>query len=107
MLGVPFGVLGLNPLWILTISWLTGSGLVGFIMMGIDKSRARNQSRRIPEKFFFELAFLGGGFGILLGSNVLRHKSRKASFLGIVFLAAIIWIAILIGLERLLGSPLG
>lgn len=107
MLGLPLGELGLDPLWTLTIIWLIGTGLVGFFTMGIDKSRARNHSRRIPEIFFFELAFLGGVFGILLGSSVLRHKSRKVSFLGVIFLAAIIWVAILIGLERMLGSPLG
>jgi uncharacterized membrane protein YsdA (DUF1294 family) len=75
--------------------------------MGIDKARARNHSRRIPERVFFRLALVGGVFGIVAGSSVFHHKTLKSSFIGVVLIIAVIWVVVLIGLLKLLGPPIG
>nr|WP_181956633.1 DUF1294 domain-containing protein [Paenibacillus piri] len=51
-----------------------------FMMMGIDKSRARHKARRIPEKQLFAYAALGGAAGAWLAMYVFRHKTKHISF---------------------------
>ncbi len=53
---------------------------LGFIIMSIDKRRARKNLWRIPERTLFAFAFLGGSFGVLMGIRLLRHKTRKPAF---------------------------
>ncbi len=97
----------LSTTWELMFAWVFISGFIGFILMGLDKAKAQNRARRIPEKSFFWLAFIGGAFGIFLGSSVFHHKTLKASFMGVVLIAAVVWLAVLIALVRALGPPLG
>ena len=63
---------------------------ITFFIWGYDKHRSTSGGRRVKESFLLTLAFIGGGFGALLGMVVFRHKTRKAKFkflvpLGIVF----------------------
>ncbi|MBN8236894.1 DUF1294 domain-containing protein [Halobacillus kuroshimensis] len=51
-----------------------------FILMGVDKKRAREQKWRIPEKQLWLAALLGGAFGGVLGMKVFRHKTKHKSF---------------------------
>ncbi|MEL1136477.1 DUF1294 domain-containing protein [Desulfitobacterium sp. THU1] len=53
---------------------------LGFFLMGRDKYLARRNRWRIPEKWFFTLAFLGGALGTLLGMRVFRHKTKHKLF---------------------------
>jgi len=55
--------------------------LIGFILMGLDKSYARKHSYRISEKTLFSVALLGGSLGIIIGMFVFNHKTRKAQFI--------------------------
>jgi uncharacterized membrane protein YsdA (DUF1294 family) len=97
----------MNPTWTIVLGWVVLAGLVGFILMGVDKARAIDRAWRIPERTFYTLALVGGAFGILIGSGVFRHKTLKASFMGVIMLSAIIWLVILLGLVRLTGLPFG
>lgn len=54
--------------------------LLGFVMMGLDKKRAKIRARRIPEKVLFGIAALSGCFGSYLGMRLFRHKTRHALF---------------------------
>ena len=69
-----------------------------FVLAGYDKAIAGGNHRRISERAFYILAILGGSPGLLLGMNVFRHKTRKASFqfvLGIILLIqaiAVFWL---------------
>ncbi len=54
--------------------------LVTLLIWGVDKSRAIRQQWRIPEKWLFFLAFIGGAFGSLAGMLLFRHKIRKTRF---------------------------
>lgn len=65
-----------TPLLALYILW----NLVGFIMVMLDKRRARRNEWRIRERTFFLWALVFGAAGILLGMYVFRHKTRHWSF---------------------------
>ena len=54
--------------------------IIGFSLMGIDKSCARGNRRRIPEKTLFLCAAALGSLGIFIGMHVFRHKTKHASF---------------------------
>ncbi len=95
----------MNTDWTLLLLWVFISGFTGFILMGIDKARAEAGDWRIPERAFFSLGVLGGAFGIVAGSSFFHHKTLKTSFMAVVLLEAVLWVGILVELERLLGSP--
>ncbi|MBP3676996.1 MAG: DUF1294 domain-containing protein, partial [Agathobacter sp.] len=45
----------------IALLWLLIMSIIGFIAMGIDKSKAKRNAWRIPEKTLLMIAFLGGG----------------------------------------------
>lgn len=61
---------------VLYILW----NFAGFIMVRLDKRRARRNEWRIRERTFFLWALVFGAVGILLGMYVFRHKTRHRSF---------------------------
>ena len=97
----------MSPAWTLVTGWLVVSGLAGFIMMGIDKSRAVEGTWRIREETLFDLAIVGGTFGIFIGAGAFHHKTRKQSFMGVVLLTTVLWVAVLAVLAYYIGPPLG
>ena len=54
--------------------------LAGFILMGVDKSRAKRDAWRIPEKTLFLTAILGGCVGAIAGMFFFHHKTRHWYF---------------------------
>ncbi len=66
-------------LWPMGIFYLIINGFC-FFLMGRDKYLARKKRRRIPEKWFFTLAFLGGALGVFLGMQIFRHKTKHNTF---------------------------
>lgn len=54
--------------------------LGSFIMMGLDKSRARAGAWRIPESRFLLVSAAGGAVGVMLGVRAFRHKTRHLKF---------------------------
>lgn len=75
--------------------WLTLSGAVGFFAMGIDKDSAIYGEWRIREKTLFIIALAGGSFGMVMGSELFRHKTSKPGFLLILYAAAGAWLLVL------------
>lgn len=53
---------------------------VAFLLMLVDKQKARKNLWRIPERTLFLSALLGGSIGALLGMYTFRHKTRHLSF---------------------------
>jgi hypothetical protein len=70
--------------YILAVSFIT------FILWGIDKSRAVNNKRRVPEKWLYILIIIGGAMGALMGMVAFRHKTRKPIFWVVAILACLI-----------------
>ena len=97
----------MSPVWDFVAGWLALSGLLGFILMGLDKRRAMEAGRRISERTFFTLALVGGAFGILLGSAAFHHKNRKPSFIAVIVVCAVLWLGGVLELARLVGFPSG
>ncbi|MDY3249542.1 MAG: DUF1294 domain-containing protein [Candidatus Choladocola sp.] len=62
------------------IIYVTLINLIGFLIMGLDKLKAKRRKWRIPEKTLFTVALLGGSIGTLTGMYVFRHKTRHLSF---------------------------
>lgn len=68
----------------------------GFLLMGMDKRRAKRRGRRVAEKRFFWIAALGGAIGVWYGMKAWRHKTQHRAFtVGIPYLVAINMIVIL------------
>lgn len=65
----------------LIIVYLAFINLISFTVMGVDKSRARKRSWRIPESTLFVLALIGGSFGSIVGMHLFHHKTRHWYFL--------------------------
>ena len=57
-----------------------GLSLFAYLVYALDKSAARAGAWRTAENRLHILALLGGWPGALIAQQVLRHKSRKASF---------------------------
>lgn len=64
--------------WLLL--WILVWNGIAFVLMGLDKGRAKGQKWRIPEKVLFLSAALGGSIGAMLGMSFFRHKTRHWSF---------------------------
>lgn len=52
----------------------------GFLLMLVDKYKARKKLWRIPEATLFTAAALGGSIGCLMGMYAVRHKTRHLHF---------------------------
>ena len=52
----------------------------GFLIMLLDKRKARKNLWRIPERTMFIVAILGGSLGVYAGMQIFRHKTKHAKF---------------------------
>jgi uncharacterized membrane protein YsdA (DUF1294 family) len=60
--------------------YLLGVNIIAFIMMGLDKQKAKKRQYRIPERTFWLLAIVGGALGAILGMQRYRHKTKHKTF---------------------------
>ena len=74
----------------LLISYLLIINAAGFLLMLIDKWKARKNRWRIPEATLMTVAALGGSIGALAGMYTVRHKTQHLKFtLGIPLILAL------------------
>lgn len=74
----------------LILLYLLVINALGFLLMHIDKEKARKKRWRIPEATLLTVAALGGSIGTWLGMYACRHKTRHPKFyLGIPAILAI------------------
>jgi len=79
------------------IIYLVLINIIGFVLMAVDKQRAKNHRWRIREATLFTVAALGGSFGSLLGMSLFRHKTKHLLFtVGIPFVFVLHVIALFI-----------
>ena len=52
----------------------------GFLLMLVDKYKARRNLWRIPESTLIGLALIGGSIGAIAGMKLFRHKTKHAKF---------------------------
>ena len=87
----------------LILVYLAVINFISFAAMGVDKSKARKRSWRIPESTLFVLALIGGSIGSIAGMHLFRHKTRHWYFL--YGMPAILFIQVLIVIV-LITSPI-
>ena len=81
------------------IIYLIIINILGLIVMGIDKWKAKNGRWRIPENTLLMFTILGGGIGTIAGMYLFRHKTKKAKFtigMPVIFILEIVLILYLI-----------
>ena len=81
------------------ITYFVAINIIGFLIMFIDKQKAKRGAWRIPEKTLFIITALGGGIGTIAGMYAFRHKTQKLQFvIGLPFITileiilAVYWI---------------
>ena len=63
---------------------------LSFLLMLIDKQKAKKARRRIPEKTLLISALAGGSLGAILGMQLFRHKTKHPKFsLGLPLILAV------------------
>ena len=63
---------------------------VGFLLMLVDKLKAKKNLWRIPESTLMTIAALGCSIGSLIGMYTVRHKTKHLKFtLGIPLILAV------------------
>lgn len=90
----------LDRLTLLAVPWYLALSTVTFVAYGLDKTAARQDRHRIPERVLQLLALAGGWPGGWIAQQTIRHKSQKISFqiefwicviVNVIVLAALIW----------------
>lgn len=71
------------------VYWLILVNLAAFILYGYDKSCAKKNKRRIPEKTLLFWAWIGGSVGAFLGMRIFHHKTLKPKFFVVPVLMAV------------------
>ena len=90
-------------LWQMLGLGLAAANFAAFVLMGVDKKRARRSAWRIPERVLFLPAVLGGALGGLAGMRVFHHKTKHRSFalgfpaLAIIQIAGLIYLIVHLG----------
>lgn len=62
------------------VIYLLVMNFLGFLLMAIDKYKARKRTFRIPESTLFIVAAIGGSLGSILGMYLFRHKTKHWYF---------------------------
>lgn len=71
---------------------------IGFLLMTVDKYKAKKNLWRIPESTLMTVALIGGSIGSLIGMYTARHKTKHLKFtvgipvILVLQIAAFIWI---------------
>ncbi len=78
--------------------------ILGFILMGIDKYKAKKRAFRIPEATLFIVAAIGGSIGSIIGMYLFRHKTRHWYF--VYGMPAILLLQIIIVFVLLFYAPI-
>lgn len=61
--------------------------LIGFILMGLDKRKAKKHQWRISEKTLWFVTIVGGALGLFVGMQAFHHKTKHRLFqTGVPFL---------------------
>ena len=81
-------------LLLIMLTW----NVITFLIMGIDKYKAKHDKQRISEKNLLLCSLLMGSVGVTLGMKIFRHKTLKKKFQILVPLTIIINAAVIYAL---------
>lgn len=86
----------------LGLVWLVVLNGLGFVLMALDKSKARRGLWRIPEATLFAVALLGGSLGSWAGMYAFHHKTKHWYFVVVMPLILALQIAGIVWLQTIL-----
>ena len=66
--------------WQNLLIYLAIINIIGFLVMLIDKRKAKRGAWRIKEGTILMITLLGGGVGTISGMYTFRHKTKKLKF---------------------------
>ena len=72
---------------------------IGFLLMLVDKYKAKRNLWRIPEATLMGVAAIGGSIGAIAGMNLFRHKTKHPKFsigLPVILALQIILVSLLV-----------
>ena len=83
--------------------YVAAVNIVAFMLMFVDKEKAKRHKWRIPEKTLFMSAILGGSVGAILGMQIFRHKTKHWYFVwGMPMILVLQVVLVIVLRERLL-----
>ena len=88
------------PVWVAAL--YLGASVVCFVAYVVDKSAAVGSRWRVSERTLILLGFVGGWPGAIVAQQLLRHKTKKASFRATFWTSTVFNVAAFVTL----GSPL-
>lgn len=53
---------------------------ISFLLMLLDKVKAKKKLRRVPERVLLGICAAGGSLGGMLGMKLFRHKTKHPQF---------------------------
>ena len=62
------------------ILFVLGMNLLGFILMAIDKRKARRNRWRVQERDLLAIAIFFGSLGVWAGMKTFHHKTKNKQF---------------------------
>ncbi len=86
----------MNIYTIILLAIIGVMSLVAFVTYCIDKSKAKRQQWRIPEKVLLLMGVCGGALGAIIAMYNVRHKNRKWYFVLVNFASLLLHIALLV-----------
>ena len=66
--------------WQVLFYYLIAVNVLAFVLMGLDKRRAKKNAWRIPERTLFLPVIFGGALGGVAWMRLFRHKTRHWTF---------------------------
>ena len=82
---------------------LLGMNVLSFVLMGVDKRRARQNRWRISERTLLLVSGLFGGLGGLLGMRCFHHKTKHRRFAVGIPVMLTVQVLLLLGLAYRYG----
>ena len=112
-LGLPWVLAWLGKLHLIIAMVYAAASGITFIAYAMDKAAAKADRWRTPESTLLLLGLLGGWPGGLIAQQLLRHKTKKASFVTLFWIsvaanvAALLWLMTSTGKSFLHGLTPG
>jgi len=96
-----------SPVWVWVLLYLVMINGLTYVAFFVDKRRAIRGEWRLRERTLLNLALIGGILGAKAGQYLLRHKSRKHSFVAELRVIMVLQGAVLLCAGVLFALPEG
>lgn len=88
-----------TELTLICIIYFIVINIISIVVTAVDKSKAKHDKWRIPEKTLLILSAIGGAVGMYITMHLIHHKTKKIKFMaGIpaIFFAELLLVILLL-----------